>query len=247
MAAGQPPVSTGSVLQIQRGDLKFTTGVFNPVDPQQSLPLESTRSANVFHDRFNAQLSWYLPGYQLAADIDATFSFAAGGEKIDVNDNPYYTATITLTLTKVEPPDVTAYRAANPSVQLHEIPLTGLPVTLTTTANELHDGAAEQSPYTATVATDASGEPEFVLRADRRRTGACRLLQSSIRRSLAGAVGPVRGVAGERSRQAADYIQTANHLQAADHLQTNRRRRDSGGSDTTASIAAGRSCAGDGT
>lgn len=137
--------------------LQFTPVQFIPIDVNQSLPLESTRSGNVFNDRFNAQVSWYLPGYQLAPDIDASFSFSAGAKGIDSDGNPYYQATITLTLDKAEPADVTAYRTADPSQQLQEIPLTGLTATLTTTANDPQTGQPQQSVYTATVATDASG------------------------------------------------------------------------------------------
>jgi len=159
MASGQVPVDSDT-LRIDRipiQGVKFTTGEFNPADDQQSLPLESTQNGNVFTDRFNSQLSWYLPGYQLAPDIDASFSFAAGAQGIDADGNPYYQATITLTLDKIEPPDVTAFRTANPAQQLQEIPLTSLTVTLTTTANDPHGGQVQQSVYTAAVAADANG------------------------------------------------------------------------------------------
>lgn len=137
--------------------LQFTPVKFIPVNVNQSLPLESSRNGNVFNDRFNAQLSWFLPSYQPAADIDASFSFAASGGAAGNDGNPYYQATITLTLDKIEPPDVTAYRAANPSLQLQEIPLTGLSVSLTTTANDPQTGHAQQSVYTATVASNPDG------------------------------------------------------------------------------------------
>jgi len=160
MAPGQVPVDSDT-LRIDRipiQGLKFTTGEFNPADDQQqSLPLESTQNENVFTDRFNSQLSWYLPGYQLAPDVDASFSFAAGAQGIDADGNPYYHATITLTLDKIEPPDVTVFRTANPAQQLQEIPLTSLTVTLTTTANDPHSGQLQQSVYTAATAADASG------------------------------------------------------------------------------------------
>jgi hypothetical protein len=149
----------GGLRQVERmsGGLQFTPVQFIPVDVNQSLPLESTRNGNVFNDRFNAQLSWYLPGYDLAPDIDASFSFAASGGQTGADGNPYYEATITLTLAKVEPPDVTAYRAANPSMQLQEISLTGLSVDLTTTANDPQTGQPQQSVYAATVTTNADG------------------------------------------------------------------------------------------
>ena len=137
--------------------LQFTPVKFIPVNVNQSLPLESSRNGNIFNDRFNAQLIWYLPSYDLAPDIDASFSFAAGGEQTGADGNPYYQATITLTLAKIEPPDVTAYRTANPSMTLQEIPLTGLSVDLTTTANDPQTGQPQPSVYTAAVAANADG------------------------------------------------------------------------------------------
>lgn len=137
--------------------LPFMPVKFIPVDLEQNLPLESSRNGSIFSDRFNAQLAWYLPSYQLAADIDAGFSFAAGAKGIDSQGDPYYQATISLMLDRVEPADVTAYRAANPSMQLQEIPLTGLSVTLTTAANDPQTGQTQQSTYTAAIAADANG------------------------------------------------------------------------------------------
>ncbi len=159
MVAGQVQGDPG-LLQVGRVPIqgvKFITGVFNPVDLEQNLPLESTQNGNLFTDRFNPQLSWYLPTYQLAPDIDASFAFGAGSQGIDSDGNPYYQATITLTLDKVEPPDVTAFRAANPAQQIQEIPLTGITVMLTTTANDPHSGQVQQSVYTAAIGADASG------------------------------------------------------------------------------------------
>ena len=155
MAAGQDASQPG-IFRFP-GKLQFTPQPWLPVNPDVSLPLESSRAGDIFLDRFNPNLSWYLPGYQLATDIDASFSFNAGGETIDADSNPYYQATITLTVDKIEPPDVTAYRAANPAIQLQEIPLTGLTATLTTTAADPQSGQTQQSVYTAGVTTDASG------------------------------------------------------------------------------------------
>jgi hypothetical protein len=142
---------------LQFTPVQFAPVQFQPVDVNQSLPLESSRNGNVFNDRFNSQLSWYLPGYVLAPDIDASFAFAAGGGETGTDGNPYYQANITVTLAKVEPPDVTAYRTANPSQQLQEIPLTAISVELTTTANDPQTGQPQQSIYTATATNNADG------------------------------------------------------------------------------------------
>jgi hypothetical protein len=142
---------------LQFTPVQFTPIQFQPVDLDQSLPLESSRNGNVFNDRFNAQLSWYLPGFELAPDPDASFAFAAGGGQTGADGNPYYEASLTLTLAKVEPADVTAYRTANPSQQLQEIPLTAISVELTTTANDPQTGQPEQSIYTATATNEADG------------------------------------------------------------------------------------------
>jgi hypothetical protein len=160
MASGQSPVSPGR-LEIQRvpvQGLQFTTvNQLDPVTTDQNLPLDSTQNGNIFNDRFNSQITWYLPGYQLAADIDTTFSFAATEQSIDSSGNPSYQATIKLTLAKVEPPDVTTYRVTYPTAHLQEIPLTGLAVTLTITANDPQTGQPQQSVYTAAVTADDSG------------------------------------------------------------------------------------------
>jgi hypothetical protein len=159
MGTGQAPPDPEVVFvnRVPVQGLKFVTGQFNPVDQQQNLPLESTQNGNIFTDRFNPQLSWYLPGYQLAPDIDAGFSFSAGAKGIDASGNPYYQAAITLTVDKIEPPDVTAYRTANPSQQLQEIPLTSLTATLATSANDPQTGSVQQIVYNAAVAADANG------------------------------------------------------------------------------------------
>jgi hypothetical protein len=160
MESSQTPIQFGFIPTQQVGVQVQPINIvhpFVPVDPGQNLPMESTRSGNVFQDRFNPQLSWYLPGYQLAADIDASFSFAAVEQAIDTGGNPSYLATLTLTLSKIEPPDVTAYRTSNPSLTLQEIPLTGLSVALTTTASDPQSGQVQQSVYTAVLAADANG------------------------------------------------------------------------------------------
>jgi hypothetical protein len=149
----------GGLRQVEHvSGLQFITPIkFITIDVNQNLPLESSRNGNVFNDRFNAQLSWFLPSYDLAPDIDASFSFAATGGQPAADGSPYYQATITLTLGMVEPPDVTAYRAANPSMQLQEIPLTGISVDLTTTANDPQTGQPQTSVYTAAAAANADG------------------------------------------------------------------------------------------
>ena len=72
---------SGGLRQVERAPgLQFITPIkVIAVDVNQNLPLESSQNGNVFTDRFNAQLSWFLPSYQLAPDIDASFSFAASG------------------------------------------------------------------------------------------------------------------------------------------------------------------------
>ncbi len=42
-----------------------------------SLPMASTRSGNLFADRNNPNLHWYLPQFAPAADVDPAFVFAA--------------------------------------------------------------------------------------------------------------------------------------------------------------------------
>jgi hypothetical protein len=125
---------------------------------RQNLPDDSTRTGNLFTDRYDPSLTWYLPGFGLADDPDAAFAFAAAQSGIDSSGNPFDRATLTVGLVKTVPDDVATFRTQNPSATLREIPLNGLSVTLSTTANDPASGATTSNSYPGTVAaaTDSS-------------------------------------------------------------------------------------------
>src|SRR5665213_3090199 len=60
------------------------------------LLLANTRSGNIFNDRFNSNLRWYLPKYELAADPDQFFSFSASQSGVDNSGNPFNKGMVTL-------------------------------------------------------------------------------------------------------------------------------------------------------
>ncbi len=101
------------------------------IPPEQNLPDASTQNGNIFTDRFNKNLQWYLPGFVLSSAPDA-FSFSAiQQDSNDLSGNPWHTASIKLGLQKILPSDVSDFKSKNPSADLREIPLGELKVTLT--------------------------------------------------------------------------------------------------------------------
>jgi len=48
-----------------------------PPPPPPSLPLVSSRNGNLFQGRNDPNLHWYLPDFNLAADVDPGFAFVA--------------------------------------------------------------------------------------------------------------------------------------------------------------------------
>lgn len=109
---------------------------------RQSLPLVNKRNGNRFKDRFDPNLSWYLPFFKLVDDPDAAFAFEASqtGTVPDTHGNPFNTCHLTLGLKKVIPDDIIAWIADNPSVQLREIPLTDFSISLGVMAKDPNTG-----------------------------------------------------------------------------------------------------------
>ncbi|MGA7685014.1 MAG: hypothetical protein WCA58_08380, partial [Terriglobales bacterium] len=126
--------------------------------PTLNLPLESTHKGNIFLDRFNPRIGWYLPAFNLSADVDAAFSFAATQAGIDASGNPFNQGIVTLGLNKVVPPDLAAFKAANPTVTMREIPLTGLVANFTTTAMDAQSGQIARSTSSAVIKMGADGK-----------------------------------------------------------------------------------------
>lgn len=125
-------------------------------DQSLSLPLNNTRVGNVFKDRFDTALFWYLPSFGLADEPDTAFSFAATQTGVDVSGNPFNRASITLSIKKVVPPDVLLSQTQNPTATFREIPLAQLAGTLSTTFKDAN-GGNQNNTYAGTVSTQADG------------------------------------------------------------------------------------------
>ena len=125
-------------------------------DAQQNLPLTSTRVGNLYKDRFDSNLFWYLPSFALADDPDAAFHFAATQTGTDANGNAFNRATLTLGLKKSAPPDVQVAQTQNPSATFREIPFTQFSATLSTTFLDAN-GTSQQNIYTGTLSSQADG------------------------------------------------------------------------------------------
>ncbi len=143
-AAQVGPAAPASSVAVERAALapgRFVSlGEPPPVLPA-SLPLASSQSGNLFVDRNDASLHWYLPGFTLAADVDSAFAFAASQSGQDAAGNPFNTAKLTLGMLKVQPPDVAQFIQANPAARVQEIPLLELAAVLTSAY--LDDGGQE--------------------------------------------------------------------------------------------------------
>ncbi|HCI79624.1 MAG TPA: hypothetical protein DHW02_08035 [Ktedonobacter sp.] len=125
-------------------------------DVQQNLPLDSTRVGNLYKDRFDPNLFWYLPTFTLADDPDAAFRFAATQTGTDANGNAFNRATLVLSLKKAVPPDVQLSQAQNPSATFREIPFTQFTVTLSTTFKDAN-GVDQQNTYAGTMNSQTDG------------------------------------------------------------------------------------------
>ncbi len=144
-------VSLGTPLQ---GIIFLKPIILNDLTP---LPLANTQSGNLFNDRFNAGLRWYLPKYNLAADPDQFFSFAASQSGVDKNGNPFNKGMLTLGLQKSIPDDVQALQNSNPNFQYQEIAPSNLVATLTTTFMD-DAGQSSQNNYVGGIVVTLSGD-----------------------------------------------------------------------------------------
>jgi hypothetical protein len=114
-----------------------------------SLPLVSSRAGNLFVDRNDSQLHWYLPDFALADDTDPAFTFAARQSGQDEDGNPYNVARLTLRLRKFQPNDVVQFAGANPGAVLQEIPLAELSAVLTSVYTD--NNQDRQRTFTAAI------------------------------------------------------------------------------------------------
>jgi hypothetical protein len=67
----------------------------------QNIPDVGTQNGNLFVDRFDSALHWYVPHFALADTPDSSFSFAATQTpELDSQGNPFRKARLNLSLKK---------------------------------------------------------------------------------------------------------------------------------------------------
>jgi len=118
-----------------------------------SLPLASTRNGNLFVDRNDSNLHWYLPEFALAPDVDSSFAFSAIQKSQMKSGAPSNTGSLTFSLEKSMPADVMQFAQANPAAKLREIPLQNLAAVLASSYTD-DTGQQQTSTSSATSITD---------------------------------------------------------------------------------------------
>ena len=131
--------------------------------PPASLPLVSSRNGNLFQDRNDPNLHWYLSDFNLADDVDPGFGFVASQSGQDLNGNPFNKARLTLRLHKSQPDDVVKFCQANPDAKLQEITLAEMSAKVTTFYTD-DTGQQQQKTFAATIGD--VGDGEFLLTVD---------------------------------------------------------------------------------
>jgi hypothetical protein len=158
------------------------------VPAQPGLPVAESRDDDLFTDRFDSDLHWYLPDFALAADVDAGFAFAVSqtGQQLS-NGQPYNVARLSLTLTKQRPAKAAALSEANPNAVLREIPLQNLTAMLASSYVD-ESGNPQQRTCSASTIHD-NGDGSFSLVFDKSILGAsvldvyqdlCKIGQASV-------------------------------------------------------------------
>ena len=123
---------------------------------QGSLPVLSTQNGSIFDDRDDQSVFWYLPELQ-PTDPTVAFSFAATvGPQVDSAGDPFDSATLSIPLSVVDPPDVVAARAANPAATYQVIPAASYDVTLAVPYVD-GEGTAQTSSVSGTVSAQSDG------------------------------------------------------------------------------------------
>ncbi len=130
-----------------------------PVDAgtQINLPDTRTRNGNLFRDRFNTALYWYLPSLHLADDPDTLFSFSASQAGVDGSGNPFHKACLQLSLKQDVPQDVAAFETSNPTIEVRPIPFHDANVTLSTTYADTNTGSDQHSSFVGMVSSHSDG------------------------------------------------------------------------------------------
>lgn len=135
--------------------ISIPIGVFNP-----PMPDVSTKKGNVFSDRFDKNVLWYLPVFSLLPGTDAGFSFIAKQSVLPNQEgDPFYVADVRFTVHKDVPPDAMAAKAANAAIQLKEIMLQSLQVTLSIAFSDAQ-GKETSATYTGVLQASTDGNYE---------------------------------------------------------------------------------------
>ncbi|HWW05297.1 hypothetical protein [Collimonas sp.] len=124
--------------------------------PPVSLPLLGSRTGNLFADRVDPTLHWYLASFLLHQDIDPGFAFRASQSGQDESGNPFYTAQLCLTLQKSQPGEVGDFSKANPAATLREIPLAEMTAMLSSFYTD-EAGQTKQRDIIGTVRDNGDG------------------------------------------------------------------------------------------
>jgi hypothetical protein len=119
-----------------------------------SLPLMSSQNGNLFVDRNDPKVHWYIPDFALAEDTDSGFAFTATQTGQGADGTPYNAAQLTLRVRKFKPDDVVRFEGSNHGAALHEIPLAEMVGVLTSVYTD--NGAERQRTFNATI-QDAGG------------------------------------------------------------------------------------------
>ena len=127
-----------------------------PPPPPLSLPLAATQNGNLFTDRNNANLYWYLPDFELAADTDPSFAFTASQSGQQANGQPFNKAEVTFGLNKLQPAQVTQFGQANPNATFSEIPLENLAAVLSSFYTD-QNGQQQARTFNASSVQDSGG------------------------------------------------------------------------------------------
>ncbi len=152
---------------IARSAVRFGGGIFihpiplPPPVPVQvlpaSLPMVESANGNLFVDRNDANIHWYLPDFALADDTDSSFAFVASQSSLPTEDGrPFYVGRITLSLRKFRPVDVEQFVQANPASTVQEIPLAAMVAVLSSYYSD-KNGQQQRRSFTASAIRDAGG------------------------------------------------------------------------------------------
>ena len=153
--AVKPVADRGSIL------VAWTVIDISPPLPA-SLPLVSSRNGNLFQDRNDPNLHWYLPDFNLADDVDGGFAFVASQSGQDLKGNPFNKARLTLRLHKSQPDDVAKFSGANPDAKLREITLGEVSPKVTTSYTD-DTGQQQQKTIAATIEDVGNGDFMFTV------------------------------------------------------------------------------------